>query len=280
MKASNAQVMTKVFEHAKAVDEMCEKNGGKRILTVLFGSQNYDLDTDQSDVDTKSIVAPDVENWLWNEVHYDNINMSDGSHAEIKNVTAMFKQFIKGNINFLELLYSPYVDIAPGWEWFYEELIAQRDNISRHNMYKQGHTWISYCQQMRERTTHCSQFAELKDGEHVDSMGYDYNLHYNPKALMNALRLKESCIRFFEFQQPFDEAIDMGDMRETLLKVKMGNLDRETVNNICNDLDVWIVRFDSYITNHYTDHEVFDAIGYLKKLAVKTFSAMLVSGKE
>lgn len=263
MKASNAKVMAKVFEHAKAVDELCEKTGGMRIMTALFGSQNYNLDTNQSDVDTKSIVIPNLKDWLWNEVHYDNINMPDGSHAEIKNVTAMFKQFIKGDINFLEILYTPYVDIAPGWEWFYEELTAQADNISRHNLFAQGHTWVSHCQQMRERTL-----------TRLDNI--DPSLSYNAKAFMNALRIKESCIRFFEFNRPFDESIDMEDLREELLKIKMGYLDKDTIRDMCYDLDEWIVKFDAYITNHYTDKEVFDVKNYLKTLAIKVFSAAAV----
>ena len=110
----------KVVEHAKAVDNYCREHNCIRIMTALFGSQNYGLDEATSDIDTKSIVVPAVDDWLWNTEGDSNhlIIMPDGSHAEMRPVVSMFKQFLKGNINFLEILYTPYLDIADGCACF------------------------------------------------------------------------------------------------------------------------------------------------------------------
>ena len=275
MKATNPDVLMKVFEHAEAVDSYCAEHGMIRIFTGLFGSQNYGLDTDKSDVDTKSIVVPSVSDWLWSTEGDANyvLEMPDGSHAEMKPVVGMFKQFIKGNVNFIELLYTPYVEIAEGWEWFYEELIAQADNICRHNMYRQARAWMGFVDQMAVRTLRSSRNAKVDPETHTDTMGYNYELHYNPKAFMNFLRLKETFTRYFHFNRPFDEAIDMSDRREELLAVKAGSMPVDYVETLIEDGDLWLAKEGEYINHHYEDKNVWNAEEYLRGLALQAFLA-------
>ena len=83
------------------------------VFTGLFGSQNYNLADKHSDVDTKSIILPSKKDWLFGDFEYSDIVMPDKSHAEVKDLVAKLKQFDKGNINFLEILYTPYVAVNP-----------------------------------------------------------------------------------------------------------------------------------------------------------------------
>lgn len=269
------KTLRKVFEHAEAVDKYCEKIGAIRVMTALFGSQNYGLSTPESDVDTKSIIVPRLDDWLWSTEGNTNhvIEMPDGSHAELKPIVGMFKQFIKGNINFLEMLYTPYVDIAEGWEWLYNELAENADNICRHNMYKQTSVWFGYINQMITRTLRSSKTAKVNPDTNKDEQGYDYSLNYNPKAAMNAMRLKETFIRYFEFQRPFDEAIDMSSFRTELLSVKKGNLSREFVVEIMNNINTWIDKTHAWVENHYVDKEVWDVETFFRELCLKIFHA-------
>ena len=271
--ATNELALRKVFEHAEAVDKYCAEHGMVRIFTALFGSQNYHLDNEYSDVDTKSIVVPSVYDWLWSTEGDANyvLEMPDGSHAEMKPVVGMFKQFLKGNANFIEMLYTPYVDIAEDWEWFYDALVKNADNICRHNMYRQARAWLSFVDQMAVRTLRSSKSAIVNPDTQMDAMGYRYDLGYNPKAFMNFLRLKETFTRYFHYHRPFDEATDMTDRREELLKVKSGALSREAVDSLLSGYDRWIQTEHDYITNHYEDKEVWDAEKYLRDLALEAF---------
>ena len=264
MKTNNEMALRKVFEHAEAVDKYCAKIGAVRIMTGLFGSQNYGLDDENSDVDTKSIIVPALTDWLWSTEGDSNhvLQMPDGSHAEMKPVVGMFKQFIKGNINFLELLYTPYVDIAPGWEWAYEELIGAADNIARHNMYRQASVWFGYINQMMKRAMYSS-----------EEQGYKDELGYNPKALMNMLRLKQTFIRWFEFHRPFNEAIDMGDFYDELIAVKHGSMSLEYAETLVEDTEKWIEKWKKYVDQHYTDREVFNVDFFFRHLALEIFEA-------
>ena len=252
----------KVVEHAKAVDNYCREHNCIRIMTALFGSQNYGLDEATSDIDTKSIVVPAVDDWLWNTEGDSNhlIIMPDGSHAEMRPVVSMFKQFLKGNINFLEILYTPYLDIADGWEWFYKCLSDHADDIFSYNMYRQSSVWLGFVDQMARRTVKSN-----------SEQGYKEELRYNPKAFMNFLRLKETFTRYFEFHRPLEEALDMTDQREDLLAIKHGFLDWEYVNTLIKDSDTWIAKKKEYIQKHYEDKEVWNAEGYLRELALQTF---------
>lgn len=259
----NVDVLERVFAHAQKVDEWCAKNGGIRVMTALFGSQNYGLATTKSDVDTKSIIVPDLRDWTWGDTDKYNktLEMENGEHAETKAIADMFKQYIKGNINFLETLYTEYVDIAPGWEWLYDTLLGVRDNISRHNLYKSAKCWLGYESQALER-------AFFNDSV---ALGYNDAVGYNPKSLMNAFRIKESFIRFFQFNRPFDEAIDVCDMRGILLDIKQYPMPRDIAWTYANDLRKWMDKAHEWVHEHYKDKEVFNADFYFRMLCEQVY---------
>ena len=49
----------------KCVDEVKLKYGAPRfVFCGLYGSQSYNLDTENSDVDTKAIILPTIEEYI------------------------------------------------------------------------------------------------------------------------------------------------------------------------------------------------------------------------
>lgn len=263
------EALRKVFEHAEFVDNWCATHGGIRVMTALFGSQNYGTDNENSDVDTKSIIIPELCDWTWGDTEKYNTTliMPDGSHAETKSLVDMCKQYIKGNINFIETLYTPYIDIAPGWEWLYEAFFDVRDNVSRHNLYKMAQTWLGYERQAIERAFNSTS----------ESLGYRPECGYNPKSLMNAFRIKESFIRFFQFNRPFDEAIDVSDMRNYFLEIKENPMPVDVAIVYKRDLLDWIERAKGYVKDHFVDKEVFNVDFYFKSLCEEVYVTL---GKE
>lgn len=257
------ETLRKVFEHAKRVDAWCSEHGGIRVMTALFGSQNYGLDNANSDVDTKSIIVPDLNDWAWGDIDKYNttIVMPDGSHAETKTLVDMCKQYIKSNINFIETLYTPYIDIAPCWEWLYNAFLDVRDKVSRHNLYKMAQTWLGYERQSLERAFNNTS----------ESLGYRSDCGYNPKALMSAFRVKESFIRFFQFNQPFDEAIDVSDMRNYFLGIKENPMSLDVATIYKYDLLKWIESAKTYVKDNFVDKEVFNVDFYFKSLCKEVY---------
>lgn len=75
----------------------------------LQGSQNYKLDYEGGDIDTKAIILPSFEDVVLNKKPVSTtIILESGEHLDVKDIRLMFENFRKQNINFLEILFTEY----------------------------------------------------------------------------------------------------------------------------------------------------------------------------
>ena len=107
-------------------------------VLVLQGSQNYGLDlyTDdyKSDIDTKCIVIPSLEDVVMNKKSISTTHICpNNEHIDIKDIRLYFDNFKKQNINFVEILFSNYYIINPKYQDLWDELIKNRENIAHYN---------------------------------------------------------------------------------------------------------------------------------------------------
>ena len=76
----------------------------KRNIVGLFlqGSQNYGLDYEGSDIDTKLIVVPTLKDIAMNNkpISTTYVRPSDSAHTDLKDVRLYMETFKKANINF------------------------------------------------------------------------------------------------------------------------------------------------------------------------------------
>ena len=106
MYSKNIDVQQRVEQHHKFV---CEHYPESQILGVfLYGSQNYDLDTPFSDVDTKAIYIPTFEEVVFNQPISKELHLPNGEHCEVKDIREFVKNLYKQNINFVEVLFTDY----------------------------------------------------------------------------------------------------------------------------------------------------------------------------
>lgn len=88
-----------------------EENLPNLAYLCLYGSQNYNLDTFQSDIDIKGFVYPTVEDIALNRSPITGTGVyergSEGA-VSITDIRQFAKDLKKSNINALEFLYSPY----------------------------------------------------------------------------------------------------------------------------------------------------------------------------
>lgn len=103
----------------------------------LYGSQNYGMANENSDVDSKIIILPSFSDfclnkqWLSKELHYEN------EHIEIKDIRMLREMFMKQNINYVEILYSEYFILNPRYaDLFNRYFIKNRDLISHYDQNK------------------------------------------------------------------------------------------------------------------------------------------------
>ena len=84
------------------------------------GSGNYGLDIPTSDVDTKLIVTPTFDEVVLNKKPISTTHVrANNEHTDLKDIRLMLATFRKQNLNFIEILFTPYFIVNPTFadEW-------------------------------------------------------------------------------------------------------------------------------------------------------------------
>lgn len=131
----DAEVMRRVQEH---YDEALLHFPKEQIVgCFLQGSQNYGLDYEGSDVDTKLIIIPSFEDiCLTRKPISTTYVRANNEHTDWKDVRLYMETFRKQNLNFLEILFTPYYIINPLYEEQWARLVEHREEIARMNPFR------------------------------------------------------------------------------------------------------------------------------------------------
>lgn len=164
----------KIYNRMKEHWMELEKRGYDTAALFLQGSQNYGLDeySDEymSDVDTKAIVIPSLEDFIKNkEPVSTTIILDNNEHIDVKDIRLMFKNFEKMNISYIELLYTKYRMINPRYKDEMMELIGARDRVAAFN--KQQFIKCIYGMAMEKRKALCHPYPSIVDK--IEKYGYD-----------------------------------------------------------------------------------------------------------
>lgn len=130
-----------VNQHYQEVEkEYCKYEAAEIFVTMLCGSQNYGLATENSDVDTKTMLIPSLWSLVLGKKTFNGeYHVKDSGISAVKDFRDMFNNYCKGNINFLETLYTPYYKVNPLYESWFRELRENRDAISDSCLYSSIH---------------------------------------------------------------------------------------------------------------------------------------------
>lgn len=131
---SKKWIMKKIEEHYKDSLNFFPE---ERIVGIFCcGSQNYGLDTKNSDVDTKLIVLPSIDDIIFNRPAVSTTHIrANNEHIDFKDIRLMFQTFRKQNLNFLEILFTEYKIINPMYREFWNKIVAENEKIARYNLY-------------------------------------------------------------------------------------------------------------------------------------------------
>lgn len=100
----------------------------------LIGSQNYQLDDEQSDIDTIILVVPALKDIALNKKPISKTYIQDnGEHTTLKDIRLFVDGIKKGRLDCLEILYTQYYTVNPIWFDLASELRKNRENYSRYN---------------------------------------------------------------------------------------------------------------------------------------------------
>lgn len=108
---SKTDILKRLQEHNAYVSKQVN---GTIIGTFLYGSQNYHLDTSESDIDSISIYIPTQEeiyfskNWMSKEYE-----MANREHAVVKDIRILMRDWLNGSMTNLEVLFTHFYVIKP-----------------------------------------------------------------------------------------------------------------------------------------------------------------------
>lgn len=131
----DALVMLRVREH---YEEALQHFSEYQIVgCFLQGSQNYGLDYEGSDVDTKLIIVPKFADICLNRKPVSTTHVRENNeHIDWKDIRLYMDTFRKQNLNFLEILFTPYRIINPMYRDEWMRLVEHREEIARMNPFR------------------------------------------------------------------------------------------------------------------------------------------------
>lgn len=125
-------IMKNVEEHLQEAQTLVPTD--KIVGVFLQGSQNYGLDTPNSDIDTKLITLPTFEDVarLKSPVSTTHVR-ENNEHIDLKDIRLYIETFRKQNLNFLEILFTEYYFLNTSYSEEFQKLMSAREEIAHMN---------------------------------------------------------------------------------------------------------------------------------------------------
>ncbi len=122
-------VIDRVQEHYEESKRYFQKNNIVGIF--LQGSQNYGLETPDSDVDTKLVVTPTFNQIAFNKQPVSSTHVRENDeHIDFKDIRLYIDTFRKQNINFVEILFTKHRILNDTYADEFMRLIKAREDIA------------------------------------------------------------------------------------------------------------------------------------------------------
>ena len=174
---SEEQIMERLEEQMKEIEAL----GFEVVGIFLYGSQNYEMETESSDIDSKAIVVPSFDDFLEEKKPCSFIYKFDnGEQVDCKDIRTMFANIKKQNINFVEILFTKYFILNPKYEELFLPVLRRREYIGRYNPTAALNCMLGMAYQKEKALCHPYPATEEK----IEKWGFD------PKQLHHILRLQ------------------------------------------------------------------------------------------
>ena len=161
-------IMKRLQEH---YDESLQYFKPEEIVGIfLQGSQNYGLDYEGSDIDTKLIVVPNFKDICLNKKPVSTTHIrANEEHIDFKDIRLYMETFRKQNLNFLEILFTDFYIINPMYKEQWDRLVAAREQIARMN----PHRAVKSMKGVAMEKYHAMEHRYPSKVDIIDKYGYD-----------------------------------------------------------------------------------------------------------
>lgn len=98
---------TEIFKELVNRKKILEEKGYKVIYIGLYGSQNYNLSDEQSDIYVKAIILPTLQDIIFRKVTSTTIECENGN-IDVKDLITFYDVIKKGNFSYVESIDTEY----------------------------------------------------------------------------------------------------------------------------------------------------------------------------
>lgn len=96
-----------IFKTLSSYKSILEEKGYNVIYIGLYGSQNYNVDDEFSDIDCKAIVLPSLHDIIFRKVTSKTIELESGA-IDVKDLITFYDVIRKGNFSYIESIDTEY----------------------------------------------------------------------------------------------------------------------------------------------------------------------------
>ncbi len=172
------ELKARLYEHWEDALKLYPKE--RIVALVLQGSQNYGLDDAESDVDTKLLLVPTLDEIIFNKKPVSTTHVRENDeHIDAKDIRLYWQCFRKGNPNFVEVLFTDYYIVNSMYFDLWEEMRSKRELIARVNPLVAARAMMG----MVQEKFHAMEHRYPSRVEIIDKFGYD------PKQLQHLIRM-------------------------------------------------------------------------------------------
>ena len=204
-------ILTRLKDH---YNESLENFTNDQIVGLfLQGSQNYELDLPGSDIDTKLIVVPSFKDIALARKPASTTHLrANEEHIDFKDIRLYIETFRKQNLNFLEILFTPFTMINSLYFDQWDRLIEERESIARMNPWRA----VKSMKGIALEKYHAMEHAYPSKIDVLAKYGYD------PKQLHHLVRVDNYLTRYIAGESYESCLIPDEVMKTFLLNIKMG----------------------------------------------------------
>ena len=208
----------KVFNQMMCHKKFAESKGYDVIVASIYGSQNYALETKESDVDSYLIVMPSLEDLALNRkpaskelMYVDENGVPNGEHIVVKDFRIFVEALMNADFHALEVASSKYTTIM---RW--------TDAGEKVNPFEDMDCFTAVLPKFYWRVVNCLESAlESRKLERLD-----WNKKGDRKTLVDIV------LHYFVFLHAFERdkypySTYSKNLRDTLLEIKNGSMSKE-----------------------------------------------------
>lgn len=209
---SDEWIMARFTEHYEEAKTLIDES---RIVGLFCqGSQNYGLDYEGSDLDTKLIIVPTFKDIAFNKKPISTTHVrQNNEHIDLKDVRLYIETFRKQNLNFLEILFTPYKIVNPQYTEFWQKLIDAREAIAHYDI----HRSIKSMKGIALEKYHAMEHKYPSKIEIIEKYGYD------SKQLHHLMRVENYLMRYIAGESYEACLVPDEETAERLRKIKEDN---------------------------------------------------------